>query len=94
MESMSGTIQWDALSTSNSMSPNSIEIGLETTNNSHSVTYADNDYFQFNQWEGTNGSWNYQTNPGDTSSNDPPYWWWLTIPANGNAGGQGETQCC
>lgn len=92
---VTGNLLFTGTSTSNSMSPNDIQTGLETTNNSYSVTHADNDYFTHNQYHGTNGAWGYQHNSdGSIAQYKPPYFYWNTPPHSSSTGGQGETTCC
>lgn len=78
-------------STNNSMNVNRITIGSELSDSNGS---ADTFYFQYNQWEGSNGSWNYQTTTGtNDSTNAPPHGLWSTNPCScsGNTGGSFET---
>ncbi len=78
-------------STSNSMNVNKITIGSEL---SDSRGYADHFYFQYNQWRGSTGSWNYQTTDGtNDSTHAPPHGDWSVHPCNctGNTGGSFET---
>lgn len=92
-----GNLHFTGTSASNTMSADWIQVGLETTNNSYSITHADTDYFRYNQYHGLNGVWAYQANPGNPPggySNNPPNWTWLTAPAPGGTGGLGRTTCC
>lgn len=78
-------------STSNTMNISQITIGSELADSNGS---ADTFYFQYNQWEGSNGSWNYQTTTGNNdSTNAPPHGLWATNPCScgGNTGGSFET---
>jgi hypothetical protein len=92
MFNSSGTEPWNGVSTSNSMAPNLIEAGLESTNTSQ--TSAAYNYFSLNQWQDGSGIWHYQTNGGSISQNMPPYFSWSAVPAPGNNGGNGQTHCC
>jgi hypothetical protein len=83
---------WSGLSTSNSMSPNFIEIGLETTN--RTSTSSSPAYFESNEWESTINNWHFQTNGGTVSNASPPTFTWDTVPSNNNPGGLGHTTCC
>jgi hypothetical protein len=84
----SGQIQWSKTSTSNTMAgADLLEIGLETTNNSYSVTHADPDYFRYTRFEGSDSNWYYQNQPGFQYSSYPPNWTWITKPAPGGTGG-------
>ncbi len=74
--------------------PTQIQVGQESTNNSCSVNTAQTAYYQSNEWQDLHNYWHYQTNGGQPYSDYPPTWNWLTVPANGNYGGFGETYSC
>lgn len=77
-----------------SMTPYWQQVGLETTDNSYSITHSNPDNFIYNQWYGTNNQWGYQHPNGSTVANNPPYWSWIVPPSQSNTGGQGQTTCC
>lgn len=94
MDDNVGNFKWGA-NTTNTMSPNRIITGLETTSQSYSITHSDPDYFINNKFKDANsGAWTAQTIDGLVASANPPSWTWVTHPAPGNNGGQGKTTCC
>lgn len=93
MFTTSGTEEWNAFSTNDSITPGVEEIGLETTNTD--VTSANPDVFYNNQYEDAHTStWHYQVLVGDMENASPPTFIWAEPPAPGNNGGEGETTCC
>ena len=79
-------------STNNAMVPDRIQIGQELGGTSGVSTGVA--HFTYNQWEGTDGNWHFQTNSGAIAAPGigyPPFAWWTTVPAQGNAGGNWYT---
>lgn len=95
MDTAQGYGLWHAESTYNSMVPNYINVGTETTSAQNTIgSYTP---FIYNEYQGTNGIWGWQANPGNPPtghSDSPPYWYWNVIPAPGNQGGSGASNCC
>jgi hypothetical protein len=68
------------------MNASSIEIGSELTN---SNAHGGNISYNYNQWEASNSSWNYQKRlPDHTQSDSPsPEGWWYQVPTTSSTGG-------
>ena len=91
-----GYQEWYGSVPSYSTVVNDLQVGLETTTNSYSVTHSDEASVTSNEWEGyPNGGWHYQTNGGSGITEDiPPEFEWQYYPSNGYPGGLGFTACC
>jgi hypothetical protein len=90
-----GNYQWASSSFNNSMVADTIQEGLETTDNSYGVTHANPETFIYNKWRTLGGTWYFETDAGDGGHSDkPPYWTWIAQPSPGNNGGTGQTTCC
>lgn len=80
------------VSTSNNMNADDIVIGSELS--ATSGASAGKNYFNYNEWLGSDGIWHYQTvTARNDSSNAPPNGTWSIYPCNcsGNTGGAWET---
>ena len=94
MNDNAGNPRW-AAGTSSTLKPDTIQIGLETTNNSYSVTHADAEEYINNQYKSaTDSAFHYQTATGTNIQTSPPTFTWLTAPAPGNNGGHAYVTCC
>jgi hypothetical protein len=88
----SNTQTWDNYSTHNTMSPSAILLGQEL--HGTCCASAQRAYFVANQWQGSDGNWNYQTSNGTLHYDNPPYVGWSLQPSDSSTGGQLWTNCC
>jgi hypothetical protein len=75
-------------STNNTMNVNKITIGSELADSRASATTL---YYEYNQWLGSNGVWNYQTTDGSNDSTGTPStgaWYIHPCSCSGNTGGE------
>lgn len=90
------TTDYVGYSTSNSMSPSDIVIGLELAGSGGGA--APVAYFNDNEWYDSTLHAHYQTYGSDSYpgllSNNPPYASWYIHPQNSSTGGSLKTSCC
>jgi len=83
--------QYTDASTCNPIYPEHIRTGQELENSGANSPW---DQFEYNQWFGTNGTWNYQGNPGVFDIESPEYADWNQPPSSQYPGGVLEACSC
>jgi hypothetical protein len=86
-----GGYQFTGTSVCNPISPNYIYTGEELENSGANSPWTQ---FEYNQWQGTNGTWNYQGNPGSLDVQSPDYADWNQVPSPQYPGGVLEACSC
>jgi hypothetical protein len=86
-----GGYQFTFTSECNPIHPEHIRTGQELENSGANSPWTQ---FEYNQWQSTSGSWNYQGNPGSPDVQSPESADWNQVPSSQYPGGVWEACSC